>query len=502
MNEINAKFRKVYKVLKENMLITTDQNNNFIQSTQILSFPLFYQILFFFSIIKTVLLMIYFCFFEGECFNFSMSLILIQLMTAFLLTQQQAIIKIKNNKNLKIIKVNESLLEQVFKIVFIVCFCVEENLTIYYYNHLLNLNPGFIFFILLLILSFDQKTMLKFNELLFYLYIGNLVLLLYFLSLKNLMNFFLPINLVITMFILLNIISQNFNKRLMKMQLYHKFFENLLFAIFKVNEMYLIHERKILFSDSETNDNAENTSTVENYLSTNYDHNEDILGDMTDRSISEYSIIEKGQYPDIKKTSIGDFKGFDLVYKNHNYNANFVYFNKNLIVNFLNLLFYLKNSNSNLNNDKIYINELESIYANSKHIIKNSKLKNLVEENSFRIREKITTLMLSFMIESVCNNQSIKCEDFLNEVNFYKNKFEVIISSICLGTKEYKSLINIFEDLSHCVKFDVFASNDKIVIDYDVNNDKKDFIKLSQRKEEEYDLNHLESMISSEYKGK
>jgi hypothetical protein len=486
MNDNSSKFRKIYKVIKDSMLITPDQNSNFIQSTQILSLPLFYQILFLFVIIKTVLQMIFFCFFEGVCFNFSMSLTLIQLMTAFLLTQQQAITKHK-----KIIKVNESLLEQIFKFGFIVCFCIEENLTIYNYNHSLNLNPGFIFFILLLIMFFDQKTMVKFNELLFYVYIGNLVLLLYFLSLRNLMNFFLPINLVITMFILLNIISQNFNKRLAKMQLYHKFFENLLCTIFKSNEMYVIHDRKVLYHEL---DNDNDASTVENYL--NVHDGEDMI-DLTDHSVSEYSVIEKGHNPDLKRIAVNDFKGFDLVYKNDKYNLNFVYFNRNQIVNFLNLLFYLKNSDSNLNSDKVYINELESIYVNNKNIIKHAKLRNLTEDNLFKIREKITTLMISFIIESVCSNMSIKGEEFISAINLFKNKFEILIGLIYLGKKEYQSLINILEDLSHCVKYQVSISNEKIVIDYDIGVDKKDgCVKLTQqRKEEEFDLNHLEAMM-------
>jgi hypothetical protein len=493
MNDNSTKFRKIYKVIKDSMLITPDQNSNFIQSTQILSLPLFYQILFLFSIIKTFLLIIYFCFFEGVCFNFSMSLIFIQLTTAFLLTQQQAIIKIKN-KNLKIIKVNESLLEHVFKIVFIACFCIEENLTIYTYNQSLNLNPGFIFIILLMILFFDQNTMLKFNELLFYLYIGNLVLLLYFFSLRNLMNFFLPINLVIIMFMLLNIISQHFNKRLAKMQLYHQFFENLLCAIFKASEMYVVHDRKVLFHDLE--EKAENASTVENYLSTAHD-GEDLLGDLTDRSISEYSVIEKGHNPDLNKIGINDFKGFDLVYKNHNYNGNFIYFNRNQIVNFLNLLFYLKNSDSkNLSNDKAYINELESIYINNKNIIKHTRLKALVEDNTFKIREKITTLMISFIIETVYNNLS-SGEEFITGVNIFKNRFEILINLIYLGKKEYLLMINILEDLSSSIKFEITICKEKIIIDYDINIEKKkDIIKLPhQRKEEEFDINHLEAMI-------
>jgi hypothetical protein len=145
----------------------------------------------------------------------------------------------------------------------------------------------------------------------------------------------------------------------------------------------------------------------------------------------------------------------------------------------------------------VYIAELESIYNNSKNIIRNLKLKNLIEENTFKIREKITTLMISFIIESVCINQSIKSEELIAGMNLFKNKFEILISLIYLGKKEYQSLINILEDLSKCIKFELSISNEKLIIDYDINIEKKESgLKLTQqRKEEEIDLNHLDNFI-------
>jgi hypothetical protein len=470
-------------VIKENLLIQTDQTPTFMENTQIFSLPIFYQILFLFTIIKTILSTTYFILIVGDWYNLNMSLIFIQITTAFLLTQEDIIIKIKN-KRFK--KLNESLLTKVFKITYVAAFCLEENMTMYYHEHfILNLNPGFIFFILLLILFLDLKTMKSFNEVLFYLYITNVVLLLYFLSLRNLMNFFLPVNLVLAMFILLNIVSQAFNKKLIKMELYHNFFENLISSIFKINDMYVLHDKKVLFHESETEFN-ENTS---NHLST--------IDNMDDQSIfTEYSITETKQETDMKRVPISNLKGFELVYKDLNYNSKFVYFNKNEIVNFLNLLFYLKNDNSNLNNDKTYMSEVETIYTFSKNIIRNLKMKTLIDKNSLKTREKIITLINCFIIEAMCSNHKIQCDDILKECNNENNKIEFTFTKSFISRSECKSLKNILEELGNCLNFVIKQKEDKLIVDFTCISTKKECLTLKQqRSEEEFQLDDMDSII-------
>jgi hypothetical protein len=512
------KLRKIYKFLKENVHINGDMANSFLEKTQIFSIPIFYHILFMFTIIKTILMMIYFICYKNSYINTSISLIFIQLSTSFLLTQHQAIIKIKHRAKLTL---NESFLEQVLKFTYILMFCLEENMTLYYYDSFLfDMNPGFIFFVILLILFFDLKTTKKFNEFLFYLYILNLVLLIYFLSLRNIMSFFLPINLVLSMFILLNVISQNFNKKLNKIQMYHKFFEYLLSSVFKLNEMYLTFEKKIIYTEGDKKDKDQNLN-LNNQISNDELYALSNNGESTEPSdiISECSLLESKPESEELKTipisEIKEFKGFELAYKNNNYNCNYLYFNKNHIVSFVNLLFYLKkcSSKSMGNCDRTYMNELESLYQNNKNVIRSVKLKSLIDKgmdtgpgsnSNFEIREKIISLMIAFIFEASCANvntintantsltpeQSFNttntnqitfnvsnastCDDIISNVNVINNtEIELILNKSHIhNISNKKALQNFIEELSLCLNFGFNINNDwtRILINFRNNS--------------------------------
>lgn len=446
----NTKFRTIYKFIKENILIDDSQKNAFIESTQIFSIPIFYQILLLITILKTILCIIYFMVMNRIYFNINISLIFIQLSTSFLLTQQQEIIKIKI-KSFKKILIHDTFLEQILKGFYICTFCLEENMTIYTYDlFLFQLNPSFIYFVILLILFFDLKTTKSFNEFLFYLYILNLVLLIYFFSMKNLMNFFLPINLVLAMFILLNVISQNFNKKLIKIHMYHKFFEQLISEIFKFheNDMYVVCDKKIIYKEQ---DNRENLLTEENQYASSTERSE---------LVSEYSNIEtKMNYFDLQIIPVEGFKNFELILPDFKklYNSNFSFFNKNFISSFINLLFYLKNFNSpDSTVDKTFLSELENIYSKYFNNLKNKFLKNVntIQISNFSIREKIITLMISFIIEASNDNYKINCDEFLEDSRIINNKLQITFKTNFLEKKEIKSLITIIDDLSKCLNYE------------------------------------------------
>ncbi len=145
---IDFNMRRIYKFLKENVIINNEQPKTFIEKTQIFSIPIFYQMLFLFTLIKTFLSGIYFVITQNIYLNFNTSLIFVQLIVSFLLSGQQHG-KIKNLFS------KGTFLEGILKYIYIITFCLEENMTSYYYDHFIfNLNPVFIFFILLLIVFF------------------------------------------------------------------------------------------------------------------------------------------------------------------------------------------------------------------------------------------------------------------------------------------------------------------------------------------------------------
>jgi hypothetical protein len=425
----NLNMRRIYKFLKENVIINTEQPKTFIEKTQIFSIPIFYQMLFLFTLIKTFLSGIYFIFTQNTYMNFNTSLIFVQLIVSFLLSGQQHG-KIKNLFS------KGTFLEGVLKYIYIITFCLEENMTTYYYDHFIfNLNPGFIFFILLLIVFYDLKTTKKFHEFMFYLYILNLVFLMSFLSIKNIMHFFVPFNLVLSMFILLNVISQNFHKKMVKMKVYHKFFENLVSSIFKLNkdQLYILYDKKVIYRGQE-DDQAQNDPSEKEILLNSPQHREST--EMSEL-FSEYSVMDTKCNNEMEIVPIENFKGFELTFRNSNFNNEFLYFNKNQIVSFINLLFFLKNtqnSKEGINNkcDKNYLYELDHIYNNSKRILKNKKLINLitkgVEEYNFPIRDKIITLIISFVFEASKTSSELLSDEFLQNISLTRGKLHFLFN--------------------------------------------------------------------------
>lgn len=478
---IDFNMRRIYKFLKENVIINNEQPKTFIEKTQIFSIPIFYQMLFLFTLIKTFLSGIYFVITQNIYLNFNTSLIFVQLIVSFLLSGQQHG-KIKNLFS------KGTFLEGMLKYIYIITFCLEENMTSYYYDHFIfNLNPGFIFFILLLIVFYDLKTTKKFHEFMFYLYILNLVLLITFLSIKNIMHFFVPFNLVLSMFILLNVISQNFHKKMVKMKVYHHFFENLVSSIFKINkdQLYILYDKKVIYrgQDDEQTQNTQNTQNAQDSQDDPSEKeillNSRDLRESTEMSelYSEYSVMDTKCNNEMEIVPIENFKGFELTYRNSNFNTEFLYFNKNQIVSFINLLFFLKNTQNskegvNSKCDKNYMYELENIYNNSKRILKNKKLINLitkgVEDYSFPIRDKIITLIISFVFEASKASSDLLSDDFLQNISLTRGKLHFLFNKQLFENdfyrKHLKSLLNFIDELSKCLNFFLEIKESKATI--------------------------------------
>ncbi len=325
--------RKIYKYLKEHIIANWETRAPLIEKTQIFSLPIFYQVLLLFNIIKALLCVSYFLFSGISLANITTTLVIVELSIAFILSRSE-------------------ILDKTFlKYCYIFLFCFEENLTVYYFDcYTCNLNPGFILFILLLILFNDVKTTKAFHEFMFYLYIGNLVLLIYFLSLRNIMNYFVPFNLVLSMFLLLNVISQNYQKKAVKMKVYHQFFEKLVVAMLQKGNMFVMFEDKVINLEMSAKNGKRDVKNKEksnkdlsdarNGKDENNYFNETVVHESTDSS--DYLTEDNASLmSDYESEIVEDFKGFKLAYSNtqNAFNSDFLYFNNNIMSSFLNLLF-------------------------------------------------------------------------------------------------------------------------------------------------------------------
>jgi hypothetical protein len=447
--------KKVYKCLKEHLITNWESRTPFIERTQIFSLPIFYQVLLLFNILKAILSSSFFIFSGLEIANLSITFILLEVSIAFLLSR-------KPERSQDFLKYS-----------YIFLFCWEENYTVYYYNcHTCSLNPGFIFFTLLLILFYDMKTTKAFHEFMFYLYIVNLVLLIYFLSLNNIMNFFVPFNLVLCMFVLLNVISQNYQKKAMKSKVYHDFFEKLVLAMLSKGKMYVLFDDKILNSPNNVH-KREETGQLEDKLkkisADNYHESTENSDDKTDDILSLNSDFETEQ--------IEDFKGFKLAYSrvNHSFNGDFLYFNHNIMSNFINLLFFLKNpknSRKTQSNDQgdDFEQELMAVYTHSKMSLKTAKFVSLVKQSeilNFPLREKILILLIALVFEAakVSSLHSIRDEK-INFPEIILNEENLILRG---NDPNSLTLYSFVEELAKSLNFCLQRTQEEMIIKWNRN---------------------------------
>ena len=394
----SPKFRKLFKFLKTEYV---EFQMNQYSTNSLFDLQVFMHILFFFSIIKTVLSLFYFFFIEKIFINTSIILILIQLIISLILTKQNIIYS-------KFQKQELSLLEIGMKYMYGFFFCFEESMSIYYYNNVnFDLNPVFIYFIVTLILFFDVKNMKRFNETLVGLYIFNLFLLVFFFSVKNLMNFFLPINLVIFIFALINIISQNFSKKIITMQVIHSFLEDVIEKLCKIAEFSIVYQSKCLYNNS-CNLNEENKN--ENEYNFEY-----LNSEMSDSSC--YSKISNSPKNNFELISVNEkrFKGLDIVIKrnlealsssrlNHNLpSKNFNNFGLNICLLFDNLL-------SDKDNNMFEQEEINILANYFRKYFKNNLIKDLFDKNceSLTTSEKLKFIIIMSYFDSYISKNKDK----------------------------------------------------------------------------------------------
>ena len=303
-----------------------------------------------------------------------------------------------------------------------------------------------------------MKSSRKFNEYLFYTYILNLLFFIYFCSFRNFMNFFLPINLVLVMFILLNLISQNYNKKLTKTMIYHKFFENLVKAIFESekNDVSVVYEG--------------NRQKIDEYPENLLKTGKSFVKNESDE-LFKFSKMRHNE--EFQKVSIEEFKGFEFIY----INSQALFENK--IVFFSKLFLFLINPNKNEKTveQENFISDLEHIYYHAKSFLKSEKFKilfeKIIDENSYDLKAKIASILIALCLEDNCKNFKILTDDFIDDIK--QDNTEYTSYQYCISVNEktqkcFEFTLKVVKEFANSLYFKVSSaesyldSKDRIVI--------------------------------------
>ena len=291
MTEHHQKFSLIYKLIKDSADIPF-KPEQFIERAKVFSVPIFNRLLLLFTVLKFCNMLVYFIFWEKTFINTT-------IICGFLLIIQCLIIMFfKFLQSFKIFLVfrlaDDYVTLRILRVIFIVLFFFEENLTIYTYKEFtFQVNPGFIFVLNLSVFFFESN---NFSGALLYLYIVNLLSFIYFFSIRNFFDFYLPINIVIGMFVLVSVVAHNIGRKLIKSETFIKFYEKVLEAIANELHINIVYDNHVIFphenkvNKKQSDDESQSVSSMEN----------DSISVLNDK--------------DLKKVSIEGFDGFEVRY--------------------------------------------------------------------------------------------------------------------------------------------------------------------------------------------
>ena len=461
---IKEKFLMLYRLIKEIAEIPFS-TEIFVDKARIFSIPIFNGMLFFLTLIKLFLEIIYFFFWEKNLKNIHIIFGFTLLILTILFMMIKYLLKIKM---LKIF--GEYYILRIMRVIYIIIFLLDENLT--YYNHkefTFQINSGYIFFIFCMIIFYESQ---NFTTGLLYIYILNFLLFLYFFSVRNCLGVYLPINSVIVIFITIYVIVHNFGRILIKREVFIKFFESIVDVICKEQNINISYDNQIIYPLKENKEmqiqSRKNSFEIFNDLM------EDNKRDFNDSDI--LSTINEKKF-DI--FHIDEFEGFDvcipinqeILKKNtkinfrkesmNNYFENMLKMN---LLEFLNLTLYLKNI---AKNDYKYLIDLEEFYEiNAKNI--NSKVvKNelLNMKNQISLRDRIIIEIIELIISKGCEKAEIKINDILNNLRIFGKKF-IFEFSHELDEKIFQNLNELITDICVTFKYEVKSNlkNNSIII--------------------------------------
>ena len=295
------KFSLIYKLLKETVNIPFNQKH-FVEKAKLFSFPIFDRILVICTLFKFGMSLFYFIILEKQILNRTIILDFILTLLSFIIMLNKNVTRIKLFSFLK--KIDPYIILRLLRVIYLMIFIYEENYTIYYYEKFtFQLNPEFIFSIHVIVFFFESN---NFTGALLYLYIMNILSFIYFVSWRNFTAFYLPINVVIGMFVLISVVAHNVGRKLAKSELFFSFYERVIYILAKELGINIVYENQIIFprnvkgekEHEDMNDEVQSVSSMEQDMCLNGLDNNEV---------------------DYKRCQVEEFDGFEVLYNTRNH---------------------------------------------------------------------------------------------------------------------------------------------------------------------------------------
>ena len=496
-----AYFGKLYQYLNDYIILNQTEETHLVEykGKTLLGIQVFGHALFILCCIKTFLNYISFILL-GIYFNINifLSLVELALLTLFKKLSQKSSAE-SDDKEPKYrptllkwgpINVTHNFLIMAFNIV----YCFEGNMTNYYYTLQYGLSHSIIFGTVMIITYFYTKEEQYFNLKIQYIYILNFFLfVLFFPSFNNFINFFLPIYLVLGIFVFLNILVKEYITKANKTSFYHTFLEELIISILKTDDFFITMNQKIVLKNPESKDvNMDN-------LLTNDKLNQ--VKDNITSNLSDFYENEDFNNTFMKTFPINDnlYKGFHLVKKDYKTitgagtgKADFSFM--------IWVVLYLKDTSLCKFND----NEIMIFYGLIKDKLKPSKAKNFlvekIENQKFLIaREKLLSAIFLYVLEIGLQKNNIQLDKFLIALSTNNKEMNLKISKNFI--EESPSILGLMNTFQDILKFfglrfsfkisDLKVDNElKTVYDFDLSFENEMTISLE---EDNYKLRTLSS---------
>ena len=286
------KFSLIYKLIKDNADIPF-KPEQFIEKAKMFSVPIFNRLLLLFTIIKLCTMHFYFFFWEKSLLNGTIICGFILTILCLIIMFFQTIKKLKLFSFLNLL--DEYVTLRILRVIYILIFFFEENRTIYLYKEFnFQINPGFIFTINISVFFFESQ---NFSGALLYLYIINMLSFVYYFSLRNCLNFYLPVNIVIGGFVLVNVVAHNIGRKLSKSELFINFYEKVLDILAKEMKVTIVYDSQIIFPQEKgKRTNKEEIGELQSISSMDNEG----LSTLTDK--------------DVKRITVSEFEGFEVAY--------------------------------------------------------------------------------------------------------------------------------------------------------------------------------------------
>ena len=120
----------------------------------------------------------------------------------------------------------------------------------------------------------------------------------YYFSFNNFLNFYMRINTVIGMFVLVSVVAHNIGRKLIKRETFLKFFEKVLEIICKEENIFIVHDHQIIFP-------------YEKGIKFNENKTDDFTETQSEASMTMTEIDDKN----IVSFPVEQFEGFEVAFR-------------------------------------------------------------------------------------------------------------------------------------------------------------------------------------------